>query len=586
MSDINKEILERIEDKVNIVSVPSIFSLHKVFKNIDYGKTILELVKDEQPNEDMWENINVYINDTYIEQNKWYLVRPKIGTIVRIFATPTGGGGEGGSKDVIRLVAIIALIVVAPYLVGLIPGIGAVGTASYTLAYMTVVLAGSALINKLIPITKPKLDILTPDDIESPSQFLQGARNRLNPFGVVPRVFGKHRMSPPFAALPYTEVRGDDQYLRLLFLWGTGPLILSDFKIGETDLFDSSGNSNFGEDLEIEHLNGGEEVISFTSSAITPTQRPITIANNYKDDMAIRFRTTNTLPDPLVVDQIYYIINAISTQFELTKIKGSSTDRITFIDGGTGTHTGYPTIALYPQDIFEKSLSINLLQVDNWVNRTSQPNTTEISVDITFPSGLVVVNDAGNRLDRSVMIQIQYAKSGTSPLIWEIGDSGHSVPQTDFQIVRPNRHIIWHPDSDSFISVNVGRNYKIGIHRNTGRLKLFIGEFQGSTVRTNIKIPSIPADYVPIAKFATGSESGVFAITGIRPSINPFSDPSDFLASALGSDGVRISSGVINKLEIIYTDRRGIAIRRTIRFPLPEIGQYDVRIRRITADTD
>ncbi|KKM84142.1 hypothetical protein LCGC14_1302170, partial [marine sediment metagenome] len=45
-------------------------------------------------------------------------------------------------------------------------------------------------------------------------------------------------------------------------------------------------------------------------------------------------------------------------------------------------------------------------------------------------------------------------------------------------------------------------------------------------------------------------------------------------------------SGVINKLEIIYTDRRGIAIRKTVRFPLPEIGQYDVRIKRITADTD
>ncbi|KKL13152.1 hypothetical protein LCGC14_2528620, partial [marine sediment metagenome] len=312
----------------------------------------------------------------------------------------------------------------------------------------------------------------------------------------------------------------------------------------------------------------------------------------YKDYMAIRFRTTNTLPNPLIVDQIYYIINATLTQIELTKIKGSSTDRIVFIDGGTGTHTGYPTIALYPQDIFEESLSINLLQVDNWTNRTSQPNTTEISVDITFPFGLVVVDDAGTRLNRSVSLQIQYAKSGTSPLVWEIGDSGRTIAQKDFQIVRPTTELIYtgagdpvNPDG-SYSLVNTGRNYKIGMYRSTGELKLFSGELQFSAISSEKKLPSSPIDYLPIVKFLTRSGVGISNIVDIRLAQSPFSSPSDFLGTALGSDGIRIASGTIDKFVKIFTDRRGIAIRKTIRIPLPEIGQYDVRIRRTKSDTD
>ncbi|MBD4185358.1 hypothetical protein GUH45_17240, partial [Xanthomonas citri pv. citri] len=49
------------------------------------------------------------------------------------------------------------------------------------------------------------------------------------------------RMTPPYGAEPYTEVQGDDQYLRLLFVWGYGPLDISDIKIGETDISEYDG---------------------------------------------------------------------------------------------------------------------------------------------------------------------------------------------------------------------------------------------------------------------------------------------------------------------------------------------------------
>ena len=44
------------------------------------------------------------------------------------------------------------------------------------------------------------------------------------------------RTVPPLGALPYTETVGDTQYLRMLFVWGYGPLEISDLRIGETPL--------------------------------------------------------------------------------------------------------------------------------------------------------------------------------------------------------------------------------------------------------------------------------------------------------------------------------------------------------------
>ncbi len=65
---------------------------------------------------------------------------------------------------------------------------------------------------------------------------ISGWRNRLDPDGAGPFVLGSLRYAPPFAARPYTEIVGDWQYLRCIFLFGEGRLNLSDFRIGDTPL--------------------------------------------------------------------------------------------------------------------------------------------------------------------------------------------------------------------------------------------------------------------------------------------------------------------------------------------------------------
>ncbi len=46
---------------------------------------------------------------------------------------------------------------------------------------------------------------------------IAGARNRLNLYGAVPLQLGKHRVYPPYAVKPYTKIKGDDQYIYMIF---------------------------------------------------------------------------------------------------------------------------------------------------------------------------------------------------------------------------------------------------------------------------------------------------------------------------------------------------------------------------------
>ena len=71
---------------------------------------------------------------------------------------------------------------------------------------------------------------------ESQSSFIEGASNAINKYGIIPVNLGTNRMFPPQAALPYTETSGNNQYSRQLFTYGYGKLLVTDRKLGETNI--------------------------------------------------------------------------------------------------------------------------------------------------------------------------------------------------------------------------------------------------------------------------------------------------------------------------------------------------------------
>ncbi|MEX2444512.1 MAG: host specificity factor TipJ family phage tail protein [Alkalispirochaeta sp.] len=155
---------------------------------------------------------------------------------------------------------------------------------------------------------------------------IRGSRNRPRPWGPVPVLLGRHYIAPPPATQPYTELVGEDQYQRLLFVLGYGPMEIQDIRIGETPLSTFDG---------------------------------------------------------------------VTTQ-----------ERITAAELATPT-------TIVPSVVNEEQ--VGLILEDTPVERTTSLGTSEISVDIEFPRGIVEFDDEGKRQNRTVSVRVQYRpRSGGS----------------------------------------------------------------------------------------------------------------------------------------------------------------------------
>lgn len=201
-----------------------------------------------------------------VPSHAWATVKPRAGRQVDVLARYRGGGD--GQKDPTRTILTVAVIAAA---IGVqaIPGVGQVGGA-FLAAGVTA--GGGLLINAIAPIRAPELDELAGRAGLSPS--ISGARNQARPFRPIPQVLGRHRMAPPYGAKTYTEIVGDDQYLRLYFDFGKGPLQLEDFKIGDTPLDDF-------QDVEMEVRAGypDDAPITLFPSSVTEEQLSVDLTN-------------------------------------------------------------------------------------------------------------------------------------------------------------------------------------------------------------------------------------------------------------------------------------------------------------------
>jgi hypothetical protein len=196
-----------------------------------------------------------------IARELWPRIRVKPGGNVSIVAMPQG---KWLRQALLAVVAVVALVA-APYLAA--PLIGALGLAAggAAAAFVTagiglaITLAGTLAVNALFPVAKADSSILgrspaaSIDPVtgvsgtgannteRSPTYSIGGGRNEARPYGTLPSLLGTHRMSPALGAKTYTETVGDDQYLRMLFVWGYGPIVVSDLKIGETPVSSFEG---------------------------------------------------------------------------------------------------------------------------------------------------------------------------------------------------------------------------------------------------------------------------------------------------------------------------------------------------------
>lgn len=339
----------RAAGAVRLIAAPHPLRAGHVDLAVPEGLSLAEILRLAQPDPVLLRHAVVYLGDQKIAPALWPRVRPKAGAQVTIRVVPGFGGGGGGQKNVMRVVLSIAVIAAAVYLGPAVAGtlvsgeLGAggalwiggtviAGSTVSTVATAALGLGGLLALNALVPAQQPKSAASATGGRPT---YLIGARNRARLYEPVRMVYGRVRVAPDIGALPYTEVVGDSNRLRLLYIWSLGEVAFEteSFKIGETVLDDFH-------DFEIENLPG------------SPTDPPVTLYSNQvsEQSLALRIkqadgwvsRTTATKADEISID--------IGFPAGLMFISGSTGDRealdvvfeIEFSPAGAGTWSKIP----------------------------------------------------------------------------------------------------------------------------------------------------------------------------------------------------------------------------------------------------
>ncbi|ORE87828.1 hypothetical protein [Aurantimonas sp. 22II-16-19i] len=158
--------------------------------------------------------------DLVVERERWHVTRPKPG--VKLLIRPIPG------KNALRIIAQIVVAVAAIAIAG--PLAGTIGTFGATLLAAGLTYLGNMLIGLLFPVKAPD------QQRDKGGYRVTGLRNEARPGAAIPSILGEIRVAPQWAMAPYTEVVGNTQYIRAIAHLGYGPLLLDEWKIGDTPL--------------------------------------------------------------------------------------------------------------------------------------------------------------------------------------------------------------------------------------------------------------------------------------------------------------------------------------------------------------
>lgn len=254
------------------------------------GLTLAEILEQAQPDPILRAHAHIFVGDVRVPRQRWGQVRPKASSTVTIRVVAQGGGG--GSKNPLRTIMTIAVMAFAPQVA---PWLGVTGQFAAPALTAGVAAVGMLAVNAIAPVRPASMDSLSGGS-KRLSPTLEGSRNDARPFGVVPVVLGKHRMTPPLAAQSYTEIVGDDQYLRMLVVWGYGPLKIENLRIGETPIEEFEG-------VRVQHREGRADSSPISLIPAQVSQEDVAITLRQADSWSIR--TTEPDADEISVDVLF-----------------------------------------------------------------------------------------------------------------------------------------------------------------------------------------------------------------------------------------------------------------------------------------
>lgn len=214
--------------------------LDSKLKDIEYikGETISKTIERVSKSLNISEEIlnahlSVYLNGELIDKDFYSYVKPSEKSNLLLAVTPRGGSFGETFK-------IVAVIVVAAVVSSATAGLGSPVAAGLITAGATI--GTSLLLNAIIPPPKPSMS--GPSSLsgqsESQAYSVTGQSNSVSKYGVVPKVYGKHRAFPTIAANPYIKIENrngkQEQFFFAIYDFGYGPMTIDNLKIGDTSI--------------------------------------------------------------------------------------------------------------------------------------------------------------------------------------------------------------------------------------------------------------------------------------------------------------------------------------------------------------
>jgi len=265
---------------IQVVACPNPFTLDRMEFCEEARLSLQEILEQVQPKAHLRRRARIAVNGEPIDPDDWPFFFPAPGSYIDIRVVPKAPiAAIFIGIAAIAAQAGIAGAVAAPW--GMLLG---------ALAATVISVVGYLLLGAFVkpPSLQGPGQPATESTEDTPTRYLTGARNRAVPYGVVPRVYGRIRMTPPLAAMYYTELSnvtsanaiaykwrhssdywaptpktqtnpdeylarsqhfqtssgertGEEQWLRMLVTWGLGPLEVTDIKIADTDLYEFQG---------------------------------------------------------------------------------------------------------------------------------------------------------------------------------------------------------------------------------------------------------------------------------------------------------------------------------------------------------
>lgn len=233
------------------------------------------------------------VNGEWVSRKAWAR-RLQDGDTVVFVTLPQGGGG--GSNP-LKMILTLAVAIFAPYAGTAILGINgaaAIGSLGVSIFNSAIGVIGSALVNALIPTPKTSTAQTASSLASASPTYSIGAQGNSARVGQpIPVIYGRHMVFPDFAAMPYVEYAGNEQYLYQLFCIGQGDYDLESIRVEDTPI------SSFSE-ITYETVRPGEAVTLFPTRVIT------------SEEVAGQEALTSTVLGPFVANDSGTVANKIA----------------------------------------------------------------------------------------------------------------------------------------------------------------------------------------------------------------------------------------------------------------------------------